>query len=320
MSKEMRATVLAALREVYDGKWVRLVGADGGRTLEWEGRLSLISAVTSAYDAHHAVISSMGDRFAIVRTDSAAVEARRVSGWQALRNVGKEKEMRAALTETTGRLLSSIDTTATTISDAEMERLFPVADVVTRSRTAVERDSRGEPDWAHQPEAPTRLVKMLAQILRGALAIGMDRKDALELAVRVGRDSMPPLRLDVLTDVALNPGTTTSDCSARLQRPRMSIDRTLQELQLLGLLEVCRKPGFAGQSPGWLWRMSAGVPLECLGYKAKPMSTYFDGEAPAETKADTEPFAAPATLCSCPNGGHGVHRENCIFFVGAVAS
>jgi hypothetical protein len=323
MNKDMRATVLAALREVYDGKWVRLVGADGGRTLEWEGRLTLISAVTSAYDAHHAIISSMGDRFALVRMDSSDAETRRVSGWQALRNVGREREMRAALTETTGRLLASVDIAATVITDAEMERLFPVADVVTRARTAVERDSRGEPDWAHQPEAPTRLVKMLAQILRGGLAIGMDRADALELAVRVGRDSMPPLRLDVLTDVAAHPGTTTSDCSQRLQRPRMSIDRTLQELQLLGLLEVCRKPGFVGQAPGWLWRMSDGVPLECLGYEAKPQSTYDDagfGVPASEADKNRDSFVAPSTLCACPNGGHGVHRSDCIFYVKDVAS
>jgi hypothetical protein len=37
MGRELRAEVMAALREIYDGRWVRTVGTDGGRTLEWHG-------------------------------------------------------------------------------------------------------------------------------------------------------------------------------------------------------------------------------------------------------------------------------------------
>ena len=38
MHREARGAVLAALREIYDGSWTRLVGVDGGRRLHWEGR------------------------------------------------------------------------------------------------------------------------------------------------------------------------------------------------------------------------------------------------------------------------------------------
>jgi len=41
VNKDMRAQVLAALREVYDGRWTRNVGTDGGKTLTWQaGSLS----------------------------------------------------------------------------------------------------------------------------------------------------------------------------------------------------------------------------------------------------------------------------------------
>ncbi len=56
MNRDSRATVLAALREVYDGKWERNVGTDGGKTLTWSGRLVVIGATTSKYDAAHEVI------------------------------------------------------------------------------------------------------------------------------------------------------------------------------------------------------------------------------------------------------------------------
>ena len=95
MNRDSRAAVLAALREVYDGRWERNLGTDGGRSLLWTGRLVVIGAVTSAYDAAHGVISAMGDRFALVRVDSN--EGREEAGMQALANVGEEIAMRAEL-------------------------------------------------------------------------------------------------------------------------------------------------------------------------------------------------------------------------------
>jgi hypothetical protein len=60
MHCDARAEVLAALRELYDGRWDRSVGAEGGRTLTWEGRFGLIAGCTTAIDSAHSVISIMG--------------------------------------------------------------------------------------------------------------------------------------------------------------------------------------------------------------------------------------------------------------------
>jgi hypothetical protein len=64
--RDQRATVLAAMREVYDGYWERNLGVEGGRSLLWQGRIAVIGAVTTAWDTAHAVISTMGDRFMLV--------------------------------------------------------------------------------------------------------------------------------------------------------------------------------------------------------------------------------------------------------------
>jgi hypothetical protein len=69
-NRDTRAMVLAALREVYDGRWSRNVGTNGGVTLEWTGRIAVVGAVTTAWDQAHAVIASMGDRFVLFRMDS----------------------------------------------------------------------------------------------------------------------------------------------------------------------------------------------------------------------------------------------------------
>lgn len=235
MSRDSRAAVLAALREIYDGKWERNVGTDGGRSISWEGRLVLVGAVTSAYDAAHSVIAAMGDRFALVRMDSADPDGRRSSGMQALANVGKEvlmrKELSACITE-----LFEHQRPAESVGDDVMSELLDIADLVTLSRTAVERDFQGNILDAHAPEAPTRFAKQLAQIMRGAAAIGASTDDALRTALRVARDTIPPSRLAALLAVQQHPGSTAPQLAGYAQKPQRSMYRALDELEALRLI------------------------------------------------------------------------------------
>ena len=84
--------------------------------------------------------------------------------------------------------------------------LMKAADLVTLVRTAVNTDFKGDPIDAHQPEMPTRFAKMLGQVMRGALSLGMTHDRAMELAMRVAHDSMPPMRLRCLLAVVNAPG------------------------------------------------------------------------------------------------------------------
>src|SRR5262249_23936951 len=93
--RNIRGQILAAIREVYDGRFVRNVGVDGGQTLIWEGRIIVVAACTSAWDSAHSVISLMGDRFAILRIDST--RARHGSGLRAIKNTGDEIQMRTEM-------------------------------------------------------------------------------------------------------------------------------------------------------------------------------------------------------------------------------
>jgi hypothetical protein len=67
MHRDARAEVLAALREIYDGRWDRSVGAEGGRTLTWVGHVGLVAGCTTAIDSGHGVMSAMGTRFMLIR-------------------------------------------------------------------------------------------------------------------------------------------------------------------------------------------------------------------------------------------------------------
>ena len=71
MSRDRRAEVIAALREVFDGRWDRHYGTDGGQVLHLAGHCGFIAGCTTAIDTAHTVLDAMGTRFLFVRLPDA---------------------------------------------------------------------------------------------------------------------------------------------------------------------------------------------------------------------------------------------------------
>src|SRR5208337_928136 len=72
------------------------------------------------------------------------------------------------------------------------------------------------------------------------------------------RDSMPPLRLVIIDDLAAHPYSTATDVRKRLGKPRATVDRQLQALHMLGVLtceEVPRKEG----GTSWHYSLVPGI-------------------------------------------------------------
>jgi hypothetical protein len=235
MDRHVRSIILAALREIYDGRWQRNLGVDGGRTLTWTGRITLVGACTTAWDSAYGVIAAMGDRFILIRPDSKV--GRIEAGTQAIRNIGHETEMRAELAAATGGLIAHINSDMPyPLEEVEESRLIKAANIITHGRTAVERDYRGDVLDSHDPEMPTRLTKQLSQLVRGALALGMRREAAMRLALRCAKDSFPPLRSRILLDLARSPDSRPNDVSTRIIKPYRTVRRELEALHSLELL------------------------------------------------------------------------------------
>jgi len=233
--RHTRGPVLAALREIHDGRYERNVGSDGGLTLTWIGRLVIVGAVTTAWDTAHSVIAAMGDRFVIIRADSSSGRAKSAS--KAIRNTGSEIQMRKELAQVTGALISHINKKEYALSDDQIDQLINAADIVTAARTGVERDYRGEVIDAHALEMPTRFAKQLSQLVRGSVAIGATVEHAMRLALRCAHDSIPPLRAEILLDIANNPKSEPHEVHRRIGRPRHTVRRELEALHMLRLLE-----------------------------------------------------------------------------------
>jgi hypothetical protein len=238
IDRNVRTGILSALREVHDGRWERNVGTDGGRTLSWTGRLVIIGACTTAWDQAHGVVSTMGDRFVLIRSSSRT--GRTAAGTRAIKNTGTETEMRKEMADAVAGLIENIkvDHRDLALLEDEQSRILEAADIVTLARTGVETDYRGDVIDSHEPEMPTRFGKQLTQIMRGGIAIGVPRQEALALALRCAHDSVPQLRLAVLEDLKENHESSVREVCNRLQKPWRTIQRTLEALHVLDLI-VC---------------------------------------------------------------------------------
>ena len=289
MDHVTRGRVLSALREIYDGHWNREVGAEGGRVIPWDGRIAVIGAVTTAWDTHHAVIASMGDRFTLLRTDSREADTRGAAARRAIRNTGGETQMRTELAAAVAGVIAGMNTEPVELTDDEEDTIADAANLTTLARTGVDCDFRGDVIDAHAPEMPTRCAKQLVQIVRGGAAIGMDRADALRLAIRCARDSMPPLRLAIIDDVAHNPHSSTQEVRRRIDKPRTTVDRQLQALHMLGVLTCDEQPysdRFGNEKSRWFYSLADDIDVDVLNLEKLPGKVKNGGEG--EGKSDEQ--------------------------------
>jgi hypothetical protein len=255
MHRDARAAVLAALREIYDGRWTRHVGVDGGRKLDWAGKIGVIAGVTSTIDRHHAVISTMGERFIFYRLQKPDEEKQAQQG---LKNVGKEKTMRAELADVVKALFASIavPTTAATLSSSEERQLIAWARLAARCRSPIERDSYSrEIELIPDPEAPVRLAQILLRLFTGMLAIGVPRDQAWKHLRKIIFDCMPAIRYKVLQFLLYShePARSTTDIATGLGYPTETARRALEDLTAHEILTRTSQ----GKGKPDLWKLSA---------------------------------------------------------------
>jgi len=250
MHRESRASVLAALREVYDGCWTRHVGVDGGDTLQWKGKLGLIGACTSAIDTHHTVMASMGERFIMYRMppiDDEELAARALDHQTSGRNM--REELSRAVTD----LFKAIDVNDHQVIDGTgRDRLIALATLAVRCRSAVERDSHSrEVQLVPEPEAPGRLTIVLAQLFSGVTAVGASNEQAWRVVEKVALDSIPALRLRIVSVLAraMGPPILLDAIADAVQHPPQTTRRAIEDLVLHRVVRCVDKR--KGQAGSW---------------------------------------------------------------------
>jgi hypothetical protein len=228
MDRHKRGYVLSALREIFDGSWSRELGAEGGRFLEWRGKLGLVMCCTTAYDRAYAVLGELGDRFLLLRLTDDDPAGGMLA---ALAGAGQEADGRELLASAAAGLLGHPPEHDPLEATPEDLRSFAaLADFLTLARSPVARDYRGEVELIHAREGPYRFGKELYALWRAGGLLGLDREQAWEVARRVARDSMPRLRWLVIAALAEGEELTTDQVRRAVWHPKQTTKRTLEDL------------------------------------------------------------------------------------------
>lgn len=253
MHRDTRSTLLAALREVYDGSWTRHLGTDGGRTLTWTGKVGFIAGCTPAIDSHHAVMGSMGERFVLFRLPpvDGAAQTRR-----ALARGNADGRMRDELGAAVRTVLDAADDhEPLPLTDDETDRLVAICELAVRCRSSVERDGHTrEIELVPEPEAPARIALVLRRLLDGMLAVGVDRPQAWTLVAKMALDSMPAIRRTAFEELLRREHETgTKDLAQALDYPTTTTRRALEDLAAHGVASRSIGSGPKGD----LWQATA---------------------------------------------------------------
>jgi hypothetical protein len=252
MHQESKAEVLAALREIYDGAWIRHVGSDGGRTLAWRGKLGLIFACTGVIDLHYSVIGAMGDRSLLSRLAPQA----RGQFKRGLQHIGPAAaQMRNELSTAVAQLFAGRRTEPRPLSDDEIARIEDTIMLVVRLRGAVARDSRTRDlEAVFGAEGTARIGLALERLLAGLDTLGVERRTAFEVIEAVALDSVPPNRRAAYDYICDNHPAepTTTEVATAIELPTTTARRVLEELAAYRLIR--RKPQGQGKTDIWAWR------------------------------------------------------------------
>ena len=251
MYSEEQAQVLTQLREIYDGHLYRSFG--NGKEVLFEGKAGLIGACTPAWDRHHAVVGSLGDRFILYRHHSPDPEA---AGLKSLKEqFGHEKIMREELANIYSEFLGQFRPMPDFqfINNDQVDfKISQLATFCAHGRCTVERDRYTQAiSYIPESEGPPRMAKQLKSLGVGvALAHGKNEIDDAVYSIikRVGMDLIESRRTILLKYLWSENLTefvgwgTTRDIADACELPATSAKYILEDLQLAGLLNRRLKP------------------------------------------------------------------------------
>ena len=251
-NRDTAKQAMSAMREIYDGRWDRPVGADGGRVLHWHGKCGFIGGVTPSYDRYGSIVNTLGDRYLLLRLPEvdAAKQAR-----AALAQAEHEQQMRAELAAAMTGLIAGADLELVhaPMGGDDTTTLVLLASYAARTRTIVERDGyTGELLVLPQPEGPARLIKALRRVYGALVALGVDADTRWSILARIALDCAPALRVPLMRQLVDTTGSlATKDLAVNVGMVTKTASRVLDDLALLRVIRRTKKTGADNSADLW---------------------------------------------------------------------
>lgn len=244
---------LGVLRRVYDGHLVRRLGNRGGH--EWEGKAGCLGAVTP--DVYLAELGVMGERFLYYRLPSPTDSDRTLSGYEALKNLGRESEHRHRRADLLAEFFGGLHLPERppSFTEEEDDRLVTLADLGARCRSPVRRDKyKGDNvELVPEPEQPARLVGELSQLAAGMRAIGTPDVELWRLIRETAVGGVHPIRRKIIDDlVSERKSHATPIVAARCRLKETTVRRHLEDLVALNIFALVKTRPEEWRATEWL--------------------------------------------------------------------
>jgi len=296
----MKDQVFSTFRSMYDGAVRRDLGLGAeGDELAWQGRITLVGAVTNAIDNYTSHNDQLGPRWTYYRISERSTEDKRRAVSIATRiDLGPLRDesarLAADLVRHAQRRLASVQID----EDMHLE-IMDAALTGAAGRGSVPRNHRNEVSGTAEVEHPMRLARQLDQITRGLLALPVDRDMALAVMRRLAISSMPLQRSAVLRVLSTGEVLNTSAIARAARLDRGVARKALEDLELIGVVvgereggelpegsriddkrphlwrldgeegEICARVFQADQRAGVLWKVGTYSPTPHLGEVAQ---------------------------------------------------
>ncbi len=232
---EQQAEIISQLREVYDGSYKSKTGF---KWQEWEGKITVIAAVTPAIERAWLVHRELGERFMHVRWPNGdGMKISEVARFQC----GREKQISAKMRSLAKEFYSNASSITPSLSDEQGKQVEQWAAATAILRAQVVRDSKASRTIieAVPPEEPTRIVKSLQTISVNHAAL-MNREvneDDMAVARRVAMDSIPSRRCSILRTIPLEMDNSLTWICEMTNTPKATVKWNLDELEALNVVK-----------------------------------------------------------------------------------
>ena len=202
LRNEQQAEVIACLRMIYDGKFVRAVGTDGAKILKWHGKVGCITKCTGIIESHHGVIGEMGQRFIMWRYATTLGHSENLKALA----VKSKREMDIDIANAVGthlnQTLDIIDKGNVPFELEVYENQWTnfASQLICRARSVVKRDKYKSDviEFIPAPEGPMRVAGEFKSLFLGMRVAGVEDQDAHRVLSSMLWGSLPAIRGNVM--------------------------------------------------------------------------------------------------------------------------
>ncbi len=231
--------LFSILRDVYDGRYSRPFGNRLG-LVEWQGKVGIVGASTSAIDQHHNAREKFGSRFIFWRIEKNTIDRDVEIAINSMQKL-KSRDLREDLRNAVKNYFLNLPHIKVSVSKKILERIGSLATLAAYARSPVLRDSYRAREIKDIPdhEVGTRMANQLLMLGIGLAMLQMEseiRDEDFGIILKSALDSMPRLRRCVLRALSEKGPTDQVTISNYLGLPYTTTKLAIEDLEVLGLV------------------------------------------------------------------------------------